>query len=233
MRWNHRRRGRVSPAEFIPLAEETNAIFGIGEWALRTACRDAASGRLPGTIAVNLSPIQFSRDDLAEMILAILMETGLSPKRLEVEVTESTLMADQTRGLDSLRKLKAMGGSIAMDDFGTGYSSLATLHAFPFDKIKLDQSFVKRLPGDATAAAIVRTVLALGESLAVPVLAEGIETEAQWQFLAREGCDKGQGFLFARPVPVARLPEVIEAAAQFARCGEADGVENTDVVVAA
>ena len=167
------------------------------------------------------------------MILAILMETGLSPKRLEVEVTESTLMADQTRGLDSLRKLKAMGVSIAMDDFGTGYSSLATLHAFPFDKIKLDQSFVKRLPGDATAAAIVRTVLALGESLAVPVLAEGIETEAQWQFLAREGCAKGQGFLFARPVPVARLPEVIEAAAQFARCGEADGVENTDVVVAA
>ena len=142
--------------------------------------------------------MQFSRDDLAETIHAILLETGLSPQRLEVEVTESTLMSDQTRGLHILRKLKAMGISVAMDDFGTGYSSLATLHAFPFDKIKLDQSFVKRLPGDAAAAAIVRTVLALGESLGIPVLAEGIETEAQWQFLAREGCAKGQGYLFAK-----------------------------------
>ena len=117
---------------------------------------------IPGTVAVNLSPVQFGRDDLAETIHAILLETGLSPRRLEVEVTESTLMSDQTRGLHILRKLKAMGISVAMDDFGTGYSSLATLHAFPFDKIKLDQSFVKRLPGDAAAAAIVRTVLALG-----------------------------------------------------------------------
>ena len=110
-----------------------------------------------------------------------------------------------------------MGISVAMDDFGTGYSSLATLHAFPFDKIKLDQSFVKRLPDDAAAAAIVRTVLALGESLGIPVLAEGIETEAQWQFLAREGCAKGQGYLFARPVSLAQLPAAIEAAARFVR----------------
>ena len=118
-------------------------------------------------------------------------------------MTESTIMSDQTRGLHILRKLKAMGISVAMDDFGTGYSSLATLHAFPFDKIKLDQSFVKRLPEDAAAAAIVRTVLALGASLGMPVLAEGIETEAQWHFLAREGCAKGQGYLFARPVSLA------------------------------
>jgi diguanylate cyclase len=164
----------------------------MGEWALRTACRDAAAGKIPGTVAVNLSPLQFARDDLAETIHAMLLETGLSPRRLEVEVTESTVMSDQTRGLHILRKLKAMGISVAMDDFGTGYSSLATLHAFPFDKIKLDQSFVKRLPDDAAAGAIVRTVLALGASLGIPVLAEGIETEAQWHFLAREGCAKAR-----------------------------------------
>ena len=182
----------ISPAEFIPLAEETGKIVAMGEWALRTACRDAAEGKIPGTVAVNLSPVQFSRDDLAETIHAILLETGLSPRRLEVEVTESTIMSDQAQGLHILRKLKAMGISVAMDDFGTGYSSLATLHAFPFDKIKLDQSFVKRLPNDAAAAAIVRTVLALGESLGMPVLAEGIETEAQWQFLAAKAAPKAR-----------------------------------------
>ncbi len=217
MRWQHPRRGMISPAEFIPLAEETDAISGMGEWALRTACRDAAAGHIPGTVAVNLSPRQFACDDLAEKIHAILLETGLSPRRLEVEVTESTVMSDQTRGLHALRKLKAMGISVAMDDFGTGYSSLATLHAFPFDKIKLDQSFVKRLPEDAAAAAIVRTVLALGTSLDIPVLAEGIETEAQWQFLAREGCTKGQGYLFARPQSLAQLPAAIAAAGRFVR----------------
>ena len=220
MRWQHPKHGMVSPAEFIPLAEETEAIVAMGEWALRTACRDAAEGNIPGTVAVNLSPVQFCREDLAETIHAILLETGLSPRRLEVEVTESTLMSDQARGLHILRKLKAMGISVAMDDFGTGYSSLATLHAFPFDKIKLDQSFVKRLPTDAAAAAIVRTVLALGVSLGMPVLAEGIETEAQWQFLAREGCGKGQGYLFARPVPLAKLPDAIRAAAQVTRSDE-------------
>jgi diguanylate cyclase len=217
MRWKHSNFGMISPGEFIPLAEETRAIIEMGEWALRTACRDAAEGKIPGNVAVNLSPVQFGREDLAEMIHGILEETGLSPARLEVEVTESTIMSDQSRGLHILRQLKAMGVSVSMDDFGTGYSSLATLHAFPFDKIKLDQTFVKRLPHDASAAAIVRTVLALGESLHMPVLAEGIETEAQWDFLAREGCAKGQGYLFAKPVAVTQLPTVIEAAARFVR----------------
>jgi diguanylate cyclase (GGDEF)-like protein len=233
MRWHHPKRGMISPAEFIPLAEETEAIIAMGEWALRTACRDAAEGRIPGTVAVNLSPVQFSRDDLAETIHAILLESGLSPSRLEVEVTESTLMSDQTRGLHILRKLKAMGISVAMDDFGTGYSSLATLHAFPFDKIKLDQSFVRRLPNDAAAAAIVRTVLALGESLGVPILAEGIETDAQWQFLARAGCAKGQGYLFARPVALAQLPASIEAAARFVREDEPSITETARATAAA
>ena len=224
MRWRHPKRGMISPAEFIPLAEETEAIIAMGEWALRVACRDAAAGKIPGTVAVNLSPVQLSRADLAETIHAILLETGLSPRRLEVEVTESTLMSDQTRGLHILRKLKAMGISVAMDDFGTGYSSLATLHAFPFDKLKLDQSFVKRLPQDAAAGAIVRTVLALGNSLGIPVLAEGIETEAQWQFLDLEGCAKGQGYLFARPVELTQLPAAIAAAAKFAREDELESM---------
>lgn len=217
MRWRHPKRGLISPAEFIPLAEETEAIVEMGEWALRTACRDTAEGRIPGTVAVNLSPVQFKNDKLAETIHAILLETGLSPRRLEVEVTESTVMSDQSQGLHILRKLKAMGISVAMDDFGTGYSSLATLHAFPFDKLKLDQSFVKRLPDDAAAAAIVRTVLALGDSLGMPVLAEGIETEAQWQFLSGAGCARGQGYLFAKPADIALLPAAISAAARFVR----------------
>ncbi|HEY0909718.1 MAG TPA: EAL domain-containing protein [Bradyrhizobium sp.] len=230
MRWRHPKRGMVSPAEFILLAEESEAIIPMGEWALRTACRDAVDGKIPVTVAVNLSPVQFGREDLAETIHAILLETGLSPKRLEVEVTESTIMSDQTRGLHILRKLKAMGISIAMDDFGTGYSSLATLHAFPFDKIKLDQSFVRRLPNDAAAAAIVRTVLALGVSLGMPVLAEGIETEAQWNFLAREGCAKGQGYLFAKPVSTAQLPAAIDAAAGFVRGSEPEFVETPRMI---
>lgn len=217
MRWQHPKRGMVSPADFIPLAEETEAIVGMGEWALRRACRDAVEGHIPGLVAVNLSPMQFAREDLAETIHAILIETGLPPRRLEVEVTESTIMSDQPRGLHILRKLKAMGISVAMDDFGTGYSSLATLHSFPFDKIKLDQSFVRRLPEDLAAAAIVRTVLALGQSLAIPVLAEGIETEAQWQFLAHEGCTKGQGYLFAKPVPLEKLPATIVTAERLGR----------------
>jgi diguanylate cyclase (GGDEF)-like protein len=233
MRWKHPKHGMISPADFIPLAEETEAIIEMGEWALRTACRDAAEGWIPGTVAVNLSPVQFGREDLAETIHAILLETGLSPGRIEVEVTESTIMSDQSRGLHILRKLKAMGISVAMDDFGTGYSSLATLHAFPFDKIKLDQSFVKRLPNDAAAAAIVRTVLALGESLRVPVLAEGIETEAHWQFLAREGCAKGQGYLFAKPAPIAQLPAAIAAAARFVREGAPQATETGRATVAA
>jgi diguanylate cyclase (GGDEF)-like protein len=220
MRWQHPKRGMVSPGEFIPLAEESDAILDMGEWALRTACRDAAEGKIPGTVAVNLSPMQFAREDLAEMIHAILLESGLSPRRLEVEVTESSVMSDQSRALHILRKLKAMGISVAMDDFGTGYSSLATLHAFPFDKIKLDQTFVRRLPDDHAAAAIVRTVLALGDSLGMPVLAEGIETEAQWQFLAQAGCAKGQGYLFARPVSLAQLPAAVETAAKFVRDDE-------------
>jgi predicted signal transduction protein with EAL and GGDEF domain len=209
MRWRHPVHGMVSPAEFIPLAEETEAIVPIGEWALRTACHDAAAGKVPGVVAVNLSPVQFCRDDLAGTISAIVRESGLAPSRLEVEVTESTLMADQARSIDTLRRLKAIGIAVAMDDFGTGYSSLATLHAFEFDKIKLDRSFVQKVPDDRAAAAIVCMVLALGRSLSVPILAEGIETPAHWRFLSDEGCQQGQGYLMGRPVPVEQLADVL------------------------
>jgi len=232
MRWNHPKRGLIMPGEFIPLAEETEAIVGMGEWALRTACHDAAAGLIPGVVAVNLSPAQFKRDNLAETIHLILLETGLSPSRLEVEITESMLMADQATALHVLRKLKAMGVAIAMDDFGTGYSSLATLHAFPFDKIKLDQSFVRKIPSDGAAAAIIRTILALGKSLQVPVLAEGIETREQLAFLAEENCDEGQGYLFNKPVPVDQLPVAMIHTAQLARPAEqtAPKVERLAVV---
>ncbi|MBN8982781.1 MAG: EAL domain-containing protein [Rhizobiales bacterium] len=205
MRWRHPTRGLVSPADFIPLAEESELIIPMGEWALRRACADMAAGSLPGVVAVNLSPVQFRQNDLAETIHSILIATGVSPSRLEVEVTESTMMDDQNGALHTLRRLKAMGIAIAMDDFGTGYSSLATLHAFPFDKIKLDQSFVRKIPLDASAMAIVRTILALGKSLGVPVLAEGIETDDQLKFLADEGCKEGQGYLMAKPVPLDKL----------------------------
>lgn len=217
MRWRHPKLGMVSPGEFIPLAEENGAIAAMGEWALRTACRDAATGVIPGVVAVNLSPLQFAQNNLAETIHAILLETGLSPRRLEVEVTESAVMSDQTSALHTLRRLKAMGLSIAMDDFGTGHSSLATLHAFPFDKIKLDQSFVRRLPDDPAAAAIVRTVIMLGHSLGLPVLAEGIETDAQWRALQRDGCERGQGYLFGKPVPLRDLAGAIAAMTALAR----------------
>ena len=217
MRWKHPKLGMVSPGVFIPLAEESDAINAMGMWALRQACNDAAAGRIPGVVAVNISPKQLNCDDLAETIHGILIETGLSPSRLEIEVTESTVMSDPTRGLHILRKLKSMGISIAMDDFGTGHSSLSTLHAFPFDKIKLDQSFVKRIPADRAAAAIVGTILALGRSLGVPVLAEGIETQAQWDFLSREGCAKGQGYLFAQPCAANALPAAIAAANELAQ----------------
>jgi EAL domain-containing protein (putative c-di-GMP-specific phosphodiesterase class I) len=199
MRWHHPKRGMISPAEFIPLAEETEAIVAMGEWALRTACRDAAAGRIPGTVAVNLSPVQFGRDDLAEIIHAILLDTGLSPKRLEVEVTESTVMSDQSRGLHILRKLKAMGITVAMDDFGTGHSSLAYLQRFPFDTIKIDQSFV-RTTSRGTRPVILKSIIALAHDLGMDVVAEGAETDSDAVELYQLGCEYAQGFAFGEPM---------------------------------
>ncbi len=193
----------VSPADFIPLAEESGLILPIGEWVLRKACAEAAGWAEPHKIAVNLSPIQLGHVDLPRLVHQVLVETGLSPSRLELEITETAMIADLDRTTHILRQLKLLGVSVAMDDFGTGYSSLSTLRAFPFDKIKLDRSFMSELDGGPQSAAIIRAVLALGESLEIPVLAEGVETLEQLHFLREQGCDEAQGYLLGRPKPIA------------------------------
>jgi diguanylate cyclase (GGDEF)-like protein len=209
VRWIHPTRGLIPPSTFIPLAEESGMILPLGEWVLRAACREAATWDRPLKIAVNLSPLQFLQADLAERILSILAEAGLPPTRLELEITESVIINDMTRALSILRRLKGFGISIAMDDFGTGYSSLATLQAFPFDKIKIDRSFVGHVESSPQAAVIVRAVLGLGRSLGMGVVAEGVETVDQMQFLTDEACDEVQGYLVGKPQPIERLARYV------------------------
>ena len=203
VRWHHPRQGLVSPTTFIPLAEESGIIVELGEWILRTACREAASWPRPLSIAINLSPVQFQHGDLPKLVHQILLETGLAPSRLELEITEGVLIGDFNRAVSILRRLKALGVRIAMDDFGTGYSSLSYLQSFPFDKIKIDQSFIANLGHSQQAATIVRAVIALGRGLDLPVVAEGVETEEQLKFLAGESCNEIQGYLVGRPKPIA------------------------------
>jgi diguanylate cyclase (GGDEF)-like protein/PAS domain S-box-containing protein len=204
VRWRHRARGMISPGVFIPLAEETDLILPIGEWVLREACREATTWARPLRVAANLSPIQFRHGDLPGLVLSILMETGLPAQRLELEITEGVLVEDFSRALGILQRLKAIGVRIAMDDFGTGYSSLSYLQAFPFDKIKIDQSFVAKLEVNAQSRAIVRGVIGLAHGLKMPVLAEGVETRQQLAFLTDEHCDEAQGYFLGRPAPIAQ-----------------------------
>ncbi|MGQ0590724.1 MAG: putative bifunctional diguanylate cyclase/phosphodiesterase [Sphingosinicella sp.] len=201
LRWNHPERGAIPPATFVPIAEEHGLILALGEWVLRKACADAVSWDHESKVAVNVSPLQLAHADLPRLFHVVLLETGLSPRRLEIELTESAIMADRERALHVLRQIKALGIGVALDDFGTGYSSLETLRAFPFDKIKLDRLFVSELEGSPQATAIIRAVLALGRSLSIPILAEGIETGDQLDVLIREGCDEVQGFLLGHPGP--------------------------------
>jgi diguanylate cyclase (GGDEF)-like protein/PAS domain S-box-containing protein len=208
VRWHNPQRGMVSPATFIPVAEESGLIMQIGEWVLREACREAASWPHKLQIAVNLSPIQFRHGDLAGLVHSVLLETGLSPTRLELEITEGVLVEDFARGLSILRRLKALGVRIAMDDFGTGYSSLSYLQSFPFDKIKIDQSFIAKVKSNPQSAAIVRAVIGLAHGLDLPVLAEGIETQAQLDFLAAESCDEVQGYFMGRPNPISEYSKL-------------------------
>ena len=209
VRWNHPTRGIVPPDQFIPLAEENGLIIEIGEWVLREACREAASWPRPLEVAVNLSPVQFQAGDLERSIHQILLETGLAPTRLEVEITEGVLIGDFTRALSLLRRLKALGIRIAMDDFGTGYSSLSYLQSFPFDKIKIDRSFILNLEATPQSAEIVRAVLSLAHALHIPVVAEGVETEVQRAFLQSEACEEMQGYLIGRPEPIEHYFELI------------------------
>jgi EAL domain-containing protein (putative c-di-GMP-specific phosphodiesterase class I) len=202
LRWNHPTRGNVPPGEFISVAEECGAIVPIGEWVLREACKEAAGWADKHKIAVNLSPVQIGHQDIAHLVHAVLFETGLEPWRLELEITESSIIVDKDRALLTLRQVKNLGVSIAIDDFGTGYSSLETLRSFPFDKIKLDRSFMNEVETSEQAKAIIRAILALGQSLNIPVLAEGVETDVQLGILLNEGCDEAQGYLLGRPMPM-------------------------------
>ena len=209
LRWRHPSRGWVSPTTFIPVAEESRLIIGIGEWVLREVCREAASWPRHLSVAINLSPIQFQHGDLAHLVHAILLQTGLEASRLELEITEGVLIADSTRALSMLRRLKALGVRIVMDDFGSGYSSLSYLQSFPFDKIKIDRAFVSKVQRNAQSAAIIRAVLGLARGLNLPVVAEGVETDEELAFLAREGCDQLQGYLIGKPLPIANYAAVI------------------------
>jgi EAL domain-containing protein (putative c-di-GMP-specific phosphodiesterase class I) len=205
LRWEHPKHGIIAPGEFVPAAEENGFIVELGEFVLRTACAEAASWNKLLPISVNLSPVQFQHGDLVEMVRKVLAETGLAPDRLELEITESVLIDDTTRALDILNRLKALGVLVAMDDFGTGYSSLAYLQAFPFDRIKIDRSFIAALHENKQSEAIIRAIIGLGRGLDVPVTAEGVETEAQQAFLADLNCAEIQGYLIGHPQPIELL----------------------------
>jgi len=207
VRWQHPARGIVPPDAFISLAEQNGMIVEIGAWTLRVACREAASWAAPLQVGVNLSPVQFRYGDLAGLVHLILLETGLAPGRLELEITEGVLFDDPSRALSILRRLKTLGVKIAMDDFGTGYASMSSLRAFPFDKIKIDQSFVAGVQNNPPSAAIVRSIIGLAKALKIPVIAEGVETEGERAFLVGEHCDEIQGYLLGRPAPIATYAE--------------------------
>ena len=208
LRWQHPAQGLILPGTFIPLAEDSGLIFPIGAWVLREACRQAASWAKPVQLAVNLSPVQFRQVDLTGLVRQILSETRLAPDRLELEITEGALISDYDRAMAILRELKSLGVHIALDDFGTGYSSLSYLQSFPIDKIKVDRSFVSKLDGTRQSGSIIRAIIALAHGLKLPVVAEGVETEEQFAFLAREACDEVQGHLFGRPAPIEQYSDL-------------------------
>ena len=209
VRWQHPGRGAVGPATFIPLAEESGFILKLGEWVLREACAEAARWTPPLKLSVNLSPVQFTQGDLAAQVEQILAETGLDPRRLELEVTEGLLIKDADKAIAILKRLKTLGVEIAMDDFGTGYSSLSYFRMFPFDKVKIDQSFIRDMIGNPQARAIIRSVIGLGRGLGMPVVAEGVETSEQLDALRAEGCDQVQGYLISRPNPIGHFAGVV------------------------
>jgi diguanylate cyclase (GGDEF)-like protein len=211
LRWHNPKRGLVSPADFIPLAEEIGLIVPIGEWVIRTACREAAGWPQPLSVAVNVSAVQFGSPNLVSTVLSALAESGLDPRRLELEITESVLLGDHRAALGVLLKVRELGVRVSMDDFGTGYSSLSYLRSFPFDKIKIDQSFVRGQSDDPSGMAIVRAIAGLGRSLGMTTLAEGVETEEQLARVAADGCTDVQGYLISRPLPPERIGEFLQS----------------------
>ena len=212
LRWRHPERGLVSPLDFIPLAEEIGLIVPLGEWVLREACREARQWPEHVSVAVNVSPYQFEdADRLTRVVAGSLTASGLPGSRLEIEITESVLLRNEGSVLKSLHQLRALQVRVAMDDFGTGYSSLSQLHSFPFDKIKIDRSFVHRCDEAAGQNAIIRAITALGASLGMATIAEGVETTDQLSRLRAEGCTSVQGYLFSRPVPLDQVDGLIAA----------------------
>ncbi|MHA6686576.1 putative bifunctional diguanylate cyclase/phosphodiesterase [Mesorhizobium sp. A556] len=209
LRWHHRKRGIISPAEFIPIAEETGLIIPIGEWVLKTACAEVAGWAKPYRIAVNIASAQLTQANLPKIVHETLLATGLHASRLELEITEASIIEDRERTLHVIHQLKALGVTIAMDDYGTGYSSLSTLQVFPFDKVKIDRSFIDGLISDPTATAIVKATILLASSLKMAVLAEGVERQEQADFLLAEGCTEVQGFLFGRPLPLPAIAGLV------------------------
>ncbi len=209
LRWDHPRLGPISPEMFIRLAEESGLIVKLGEWVLAEACGEATRWTPPLKLSVNLSPLQFLQDDLVGAIERVLGDTGLDPARLELEVTEGLLIKDAQGALAVLQRLKTLGLQISMDDFGTGYSSLSYFRMFPFDKVKIDRSFVADMLVNPQARAIIRSVIGLGRGLGVPVVAEGVETAEQLDALRAEGCDQVQGYLIARPNPISHFESVV------------------------
>ena len=211
VRWPHPERGMISPAEFIPVAEDTGLINALGGLMLRCACMDAALWPDEVRVAVNLSPLQFRTGNLLAVVMDALKQSGLPAKRLELEITETLLLEKSSQVLATLHALRALGVHISMDDFGTGYSSLSYLRSFPFDKIKIDQSFVRDLGANRDAQAIVRSIISLGVGLGVTITAEGVETESELSCLRAEGCHEGQGFLFSRARPNAEIIGLLKA----------------------
>jgi predicted signal transduction protein with EAL and GGDEF domain len=213
VRWNHPTRGMISPAEFIPVAESTGLIVELGDWVLQEAARNCSQWDKAGfdnfRICVNLSPVQFSQPDLADSVAAFLQDSGLAAQRLELELTESAIMTDAETNIEKLRELKLLGVALAVDDFGTGYSSLSYLKRFPIDTLKIDQSFVNDL-GSQDGQALVDAIIAVGNTLHMKVIAEGVETLEQVSYLMHHGCKLLQGYYFSRPVPVREVQGLLE-----------------------
>jgi diguanylate cyclase (GGDEF)-like protein/PAS domain S-box-containing protein len=209
LRWRHPEKGMISPADFIPVAEDIGLIVALGEWVLREACTEAVKWPAGVKVAVNLSPMQFRSRNLVQVVVSALAHSGLSPRRLELEITESVFLAETEANLAILHQLRELGVSISMDDFGTGYSSLSYLRSFPFDKIKIDRSFVKDLAQRSDCVAIVRAISGLGRSLNITTTAEGVETMDQLDWLRAEGCNEVQGFLFSAAKPAAEVEQLL------------------------
>jgi predicted signal transduction protein with EAL and GGDEF domain len=209
LRWRHPEKGMISPADFIPVAEDIGLIAPLGEWVLREACAEAVKWPADVKVAVNLSPVQFRSRNLVQVVVSALANSGLSPKRLELEITESLFLAETEANLAILHQLRELGISISMDDFGTGYSSLSYLRSFPFDKIKIDRSFVKDLAERSDCVAIVRAISGLGRSLNITTTAEGVETMDQLDWLRAEGCNEVQGFLFSPAKPATEIEALL------------------------